>query len=52
MSPNIPGLCLVINQRLFYADSNIADSVKLCERPGTEQDRENIERCFTLLGRG
>ena len=45
-----PGLCIIINQELFYADSNILSSSEEKERQATNNDKEKLKNTFHQLG--
>ena len=45
-----PGLCIIINQELFYADSNILSASEEKERQATNMDKENLKNTFHQLG--
>jgi len=45
-----PGLCVIINQKLFYEDKSHPDAQKLDDRLGTDIDRNELEATFLLFG--
>jgi len=45
-----PGLCVIINQKLFYADPRYPGVGKQEDRLGTDRDRDELEVTFTLFG--
>ena len=44
------GLCIIINQKLFYADPNIPNSIELEERSWADEDRNTLRETFTSFG--
>lgn len=44
------GLCVIINQKLFYADASDPHATRLDDRLGTDRDRDELEVTFTLFG--
>ena len=44
------GLCIILNQQLFYPDPNIPNSVELGERSWTDEDRNILRETFTTFG--
>ena len=44
------GLCIIINQKLFYPDPNIPNSMELEERTWTDKDRNQLRETFTTFG--
>ena len=44
------GLCIIINQKLFYPDPNIPNSMELGERTWTDKDRNQLRETFTTFG--
>ena len=45
-----PGLCIIINQELFYADSNIPQATVETERQATDKDKEKLKSIFSCFG--
>ena len=45
-----PGLCVIINQKIFYADPSHPHTHRLEDRLGTDRDRDELEATFTLFG--
>ena len=45
-----PGLCIIINQELFYADSNIPQATVETERQATGKDKQKLESIFKCFG--
>jgi len=44
------GLCVIINQKIFYADRSDPHATRLDDRLGTDRDRDELEATFTLFG--
>ena len=44
------GLCVIINQKLFYTDASDPHATRLDDRLGTDRDRDELEVTFTLFG--
>jgi len=45
-----PGLCIILNQKLFRKSSRDPEAVELTDRLGTDRDRAELEQTFTILG--
>merc|ERR1719500_335299 len=45
-----PGLCIIINQKLFYCDKSNPQAMQLEDRLGTDMDRNELEATFLLFG--
>jgi len=44
------GLCVIINQKIFYTDPSYPNAATLEDRLGTDRDRDELEVTFTLFG--
>eukprot|EP00092_Neocalanus_flemingeri_P063283 GFUD01076524.1.p1 GENE.GFUD01076524.1~~GFUD01076524.1.p1 ORF type:complete len:342 (+),score=54.50 GFUD01076524.1:694-1719(+) len=45
-----PGLCVIINQKIFYPDPSHPLATKLEDRLGTDRDRDELQATFLLFG--
>ena len=45
-----PGLCVIINQKIFYSDPSYPNAPRLEDRLRTDRDRDELEATFTVFG--